>query len=887
MPLTPGTRLGPYEIVAPLGAGGMGEVYRARDPRLDRIVAIKVLPDAFGGDPERLARFEREARLLASLNHPNIAALYGLELDGARRFITMEFVEGESLAQRLRKGAMPVDEAIDVARQVATALEAAHDGGIVHRDLKPGNIMLTPAGVAKVLDFGLAKGVAGSASDTSISMSPTMTFATAVDGVILGTAAYMSPEQARGKPVDRRTDIWAFGCVLFECLTGRQTFEGETVSDLIASILKGGIEWAALPAETPQHVRDLLHRCLERDARQRLRDIGEARLMLEQGPSSAAHAVAAPAVPVRAGLSVTMAVGGALVLAALAAFGAWALKPAPKVATTYAELSPPPESRFSSSVGGHEAISRDGRWFATAVLDSAGTRRLMVRDLETGGARLLAGTDDASYPFWSPDARSLGYFVPGKLMRVDLESGASFMVSPAQDGRGGDWNRDQRIVFAPNSTGGLNVVSASGGEVQVLVPDSSRDAYRFPHFLPDGRHFIVGKFDSSLSVHLEVRSLDGDKARPLPMGESVMANTYFTAGYLFYCEDFVLRARPFDPSRAQFTGDAITLATPVNMAPPRGRGSFAVGGENVSLIYRPGRALGRDHLVERDRTGRVVRSFDPRSGLEDLGLSPDGNRLVWSQTSGMGGGEREVWIHDLARQTSARMTFTNDNDDAVWSPDGKRIAWACPTGIKTRDASGAGDDSDALLSKTDMSLNQWTPDGRTLLFTAASSGRDKSDVIWTLDLASGSAVELFRSDAGYVRHAQVSPDGRWIAFTSLQNNRPEVFAMDYPGLKSRWQVSTQGGLAPRWRRDGGEILFLDLDTRMMSVKVTASENALTLGLPSLLFPTEMSSHAQNRVASWDLDARGERFFMLEPMQQAEERPPLTLIRGWAPPTRGK
>jgi predicted Ser/Thr protein kinase len=321
MALAAGDRLGLYEIVAPLGAGGMGEVYRARDTRLDRVVAIKVLPEAFAEDPERLARFEREARLLASLNHPNIAALHGLEIDGGRRFIAMEFVDGVSLAQRLASGALPMDEALDVARQVATALEAAHDGGIVHRDLKPGNVMVRPDGTVKVLDFGLAKGVVGSASDSSLSMSPTRTNAMTGDGMILGTAAYMSPEQARGKPVDRRADIWAFGCVLFECLTGRQAFEGETVSDLIASILKGGIEWTALPAATPPRVRTLLERCLERDARQRLRDIGEARLVLEQ-PGSAEAPAAAPAVPARAPLPIAALVGGALLLAAIASFAA-------------------------------------------------------------------------------------------------------------------------------------------------------------------------------------------------------------------------------------------------------------------------------------------------------------------------------------------------------------------------------------------------------------------------------------------------------------------------------------------------------------------------------------------------------------------------------------
>ena len=882
MPLAPGTSLGAYQILAPLGAGGMGEVYRARDSRLDRIVAIKVLPDAFGTDPERLARFEREARLLASLSHPNIAVLHGLESDGARRFIAMEFVDGASLAERLRAGALPVDEALDVARQVASALEAAHEGGVVHRDLKPGNVMLTPAGVAKVLDFGLAKGASGSPSDTGLSLSPTLTFATATSGVILGTAAYMSPEQARGKPVDRRTDIWAFGCLVYECLTGRQAFEGETVSDLIASILKGEIDWAALPADTPPRVRDLLRRCLERDARQRLRDIGEARLVLEQPHAGVTTAVAAPVAPARAGLPTMMAVGGALLLASLAGVGAWGLKPAPERTSTWAELVPPAGMRYVTTAGGYTALSRDGRWFASVVSDTGSIRRIMVRDLETGGVRVLAGTEDGTYPFWSPDARSLGFFVPGKLMRLDLEGGAVVMLAAAADGRGGDWNRDQTIVLAPSPAGGLSVVSAAGGEVRVLVPDSLRSGYRFPHFLPDGRRFVVGRFDSTNRPILEVRSLDGSPPRTLPMPENTMGNTYFMDGYLFYCEDFVLRARPFDPAGVRFTGDAITVATPVSMFGARSRGNIAAGGAGT-IVFRTGRSQGRDQVVVRDRTGRVLKRIDPKGGLQDLALSPDGGRLLWSQGNDSNSG-LEVWVYDLARETSVRVTFTGENDDAVWSPDGARVAWAGPDGLMTRAASGAGDAATAFASPTDMSPSQWTPDGRTLLFTAAGKRLPgNADAVWALDLGTGKPTELLNSAAGVTRFGQVSPDGRWIAFSSQQNNRSEVYIVDYPALRGRWQVSTRGGLAPRWRRDGAELFFLDYDSRLLAVSVTAADSSVVLGTPAVLFGTDMGAHTVNRTYSWDVDAAGERFYALEPMQADDERPPMMLVRGWTPP----
>jgi hypothetical protein len=634
MPLAAGDKLGPYEIVAPLGAGGMGEVYRART-QLDRIVAIKVLPEALPPTPSasHASSAKPPAGVAEPSEHRGVARARERRRPALHRDGVRDGVRWRSASSPAR---CRLEEALDVARRMATALKR-YDGGVVHRDLKPGNVMLRPDGTVKVLDFGLAKGTAGSPSDSSLSMSPTQTYAMTGDGVILGTAAYMSPEQARGKPVDRRTDIWAFGCVLFECLTGRQAFEGETVSDMIASILKGEIAWSELPAAMPPRVLVLLKRCLERDARQRLRDIGEARLVLEQPGAHETPGAAPATVPARAGLPMAALLGGTLLVSALAALAAWTLKPAPQQTTTWAELTPPSEMRWQADAAGDGAVSPDGRWYAASVLDSTGTRRLSVRDLESGGARLLENTRDARYPFWSPDAKSLGFFVPGKLQRVDLEGNAVTTLAPAGDGRGGTWNTRGQIVFAPTSRSGLHLVSASGGEVRVLLADSLGGNYRFPHFLPDGRHFAVGLLSPSSTSTLELHSLEGGEPRKLPLAETVVGNVYYQSGHLYYCEDQVLRARPFDPGRAEFTGDAITVTTPVAVSPARGRADFSVGG-NGTIVFRSERVNEKDQIAVRDRAGALIRAIPGRGALQDLQLSPDGPRLATSMSAERNGG---------------------------------------------------------------------------------------------------------------------------------------------------------------------------------------------------------------------------------------------------------
>jgi Tol biopolymer transport system component len=806
MPLVPGTKLGPYEVVAPLGAGGMGEVYRAKDARLGRDVAIKLLPEAFATDPDRLARFEREAKLLASLQHANIAVLHGLEEAGGRRFLVMECVEGESLAQRLRRGALPVAETLEAARAIAAALEAAHEGGIVHRDLKPGNVMVTPAGDVKVLDFGLAKGGGGgSSSDPNMSASPTLTYAGTQAGVILGTAAYMSPEQARGKGVDRRTDIWSFGCVVFECLTGKQVFAGETVSDIVARILQTEPEWAALPSGAPEGLRALLHRCLEKDAKRRLRDIGEARIEIEDLLAARSAAGTPAAAPAPARESAASQAGRLAVTAVVVAAATWfaatrflAGPPAPAVRFEV----PAPTGRTIPGDGSAVGISPDGRTLALAVSDSSGTVSIWLRRLDSLLPRPLPGTEGATSAFWSPDGRYLAFFANDqKLSKIAIDGGTAERLCETKASRGGTWNRDGVILLAPYSNGGIYRVSANGGPlVQVTHPDSAHGVtgHRFPLFLPDGKHFLFSAVPAGADGKggLCVGSIDGGATRELGRIETGAA--YAPPGWLVTTRGSALVAYRFDAKALRLAAEPVVIGDA--LVGTQYSGGAVVSASRTGALAFLSRVDVPARLAWSDLEGHDTVAPPVAPGLYlRARLAPDDRRALLTVATEPT--RADFVVADLERGVLTRVTQAPENvTTGVWSPDGTRIAYVdessqtlCTRSLVdgTRRTYLAGD-------RAYKQVEDWTPDGRNLIYSRLDPAT-KWDV-WSLPLEGDSLARACVRTPANERFAGTSPDGRWLSFQSDDSGTPELCVQPYPAPGLKYQVTIGGGLGAWTRR---------------------------------------------------------------------------------------
>jgi len=835
MPLAPGTRIGPYEILAPLGAGGMGEVWRARDPRLARDVAIKALPDAFARDPERVARFEREARLLAALNHPHIAGILGLEEAAGRRYLVLEYVEGVTLAERLAKGALPVAEALDLCRQIAAGVESAHEAGIVHRDLKPGNVKITPAGEVKVLDFGLAKGAAargGAASD--LSASPTVTHAETGQGVILGTAAYMSPEQARGKPVDRRTDIWSFGCVLYECLAGRRLHDGETLSDVVAKILEREPEWSALPATTPPHVRDLLQRCLEKDARRRLRDIGEARLALEGGATvSGIRRAEAPAAAARRGLPAWLPWALAALMGALAAAAFVARPPAPGGAeATRLVVLPPPGHRPDADASSM-ALSPDGRTLAFCAADSTGRMALWVRPLGSFEARPLPGTAGASQPFWAPGGRDLGFFAAGKLRRVALDGGRVSDVCDAPNGRGGAWSERGEIVFAPAGGGPLFRVSEDGGEpLQATRLDSTHGetAHRFPCVLPGGRHVmyvVLPRVREAMRV--VVAPLDGGPAADLLTADGAAV---YASGHLLFARNGRVHAQPFDARSRRLSGRAVPLEEEPGASSVSGAPLFAAAGRTIAFSSSTPNSWLEWFDAQMRPAGRAA---VPPGRYDSPAFWPDGRTLLVTREEKQG--RSDLWSFDLEREVLTRLTSGPAiNQMGVVSPDGRRVVFRSDRNgrfdLYVKDVASGAPESLAVASPSTFSEPfDWSRDGRLLAYAVLdpATGWD----LWVLPMDGGGPARPALRTRFNERYPAFSPDGRWLCYASDESGRDEIHVRSFPDGGVVRRVSTRGGIAPRWRSDGRQIMFPDGGANIEAVDVTPGAD-LRIGVPRVL-----------------------------------------------------
>jgi len=867
----------------------MGQVYRAQDTKLGREVAIKVLPEAFTADPERLARFEREAKVLASVNHPNIAAIYEVgeatlaEAATPVHFLAMELADGEDLAQRLARGSVPVEDAIPIALQIAKALEAAHEAGVVHRDLKPANIKVGSDRSVKVLDFGLAKAWAGaSESSPGLTQSPTLTAQMTQAGVILGTAAYMSPEQAKGLEADKRADIWSFGVVVWEMLSGRRLFAGDSVSDTLAAVLRDDITTDSLPDDVSPRLRRLLARCLDRNAKTRLRDIGEARVLLTSPlEANAAAATRDTETPVGAPRRPTGLRASIALLAALAGYLGWMVWQAPSAplaAPVTFVVTPPSETVFRTS-GLHAApiaVSPDGSMMVLGALESGGENRLWLRRLNEREARPLDGTENADRPFWSADSRSIGFFAGRELRRLDVAGGPVTTVCPAPGGRGGTWAADGTIVFAPSFDGPLYAVSASGGEPRPLTgPDSLPGSHRYPFFLPGGKRFLylalspsgsIGvQEESTQSIH--VGSVDGGESQLLMQGVS---NAEYAAGHLLYLRGDDLMARPFDSERQEFTGDARAVAKGVQYDRGFERGIFSGGG--ATLAFQVGSVGGASELGWFNRDGTSGPTLVGSASQGNPAISPDGR---WAAYYLSDGGPFSVWLHDLERDLRTRFTLNDDTQSQPrFSPDGQRLAYLSDElghpAIFAKPVTGRGEPEVLLDQGESINLEDWSPEGRYLLYS------DSDYNIFALDMESGDSTNLLDSPF-FETFPAVSPDGRWLAYTSNESGRNEVYVSPFPSMSGKQQISRDGGVEPIWNPSGGLIFYRDLFSALIETEVATSGSRLEIGGGTVLF--RVFAQMPMRGSSYDVAPDGDRF-LFNAIDEEKALLPLTVMVNW-------
>jgi Tol biopolymer transport system component len=891
MSIISGTKLGSYEVVALIGAGGMGEVYRARDTKLNRDVALKVLPAALATDADRMARFEREAQVLASLNHPNIATIYGLEESNSIRALVMELVEGPTLAERICGRAIPLDVALPVAKQITDALEYAHEKGVIHRDLKPANVKLSADGNVKVLDFGLAKALEEQAPVGNPSVSPTLTLEGTRVGVILGTAAYMSPEQARGAAADKRADIWAFGCVLYEMLTGKAVFQGETTSDILAAVLKSEPDWSALPTTTPLVIRNLIRRCLIKDRKQRLQAIGEARIVLEESPSQAA-----PAEGPRVQRPILWIAATAVAIIALAALALVHFREKPSAPELMRFQIPPPE--LGSAVGG-AYVSPDGRRIAFSATGPDGRNVLWVRTLDSLESRPLAGTEGFTIPpFWSPNSRFIAFDVAGKLKKVDASGGPPQTICDLPDlWRGGAWSREGVIIFAGTLGGqGLMRVSEAGGVAFTLTKlDSARREtfHSWPSFLPDGRHFVYLRAATSENSGIYLGSLNAkpeqqSSQRLLPIRSyatyAPSADRAPGVGHILFVRESSLMAQAFNASQEKLLGEAVPIAENLgDTAVPR----FSVSMTGV-LAYQPG-LIGSGNPITRltwfDRTGKTLGTVGEPGQYNTVALSPDGTRVAFSRMNSQARGRSglpnaDLWVHEFGRNISTQLTFDPGvNWMAVWSADGSRIIFASDRAgnfnFYQKDSSGAGKEDLLLKSEEGKFPYDWSQEGRFLLYVTVAAGLQGK--LWFLPLTEGDRkpVRYLQTDANE-SHGRFSPDGRFVAYTSNASGVNDVYVQPFPMASGgKWKIGS--GSQSRWRRDGKELFYISTDSKLMAVDVTTSP-AFKSGTPKVLFQAPIWGGARF-VNRYDVTADGKKF-LINVLLAEETIRPITVVLNW-------
>ncbi|MBI2149280.1 MAG: protein kinase [Acidobacteria bacterium] len=873
MPLPAGTHLGPYEILALIGAGGMGEVYRASDTRLNRTVAIKVLPAHFSNNPEMRQRFEREAQTIAGLNHPHICTLFDVGRQDGTDFLVMEFLEGETLAQRLERGALPLEEALKAAIEIADALDKAHRQGVVHRDLKPSNVMLTKSGT-KLLDFGLAKLKPVDQAPT-ISALPTRADATA-QGTILGTLQYMAPEQLEGKDADARTDIFAFGAVLYEMTTGKKAFEGKSQASLISAIMSAEPQLISkLQPMAPPAFDYVVKRCLTKDPEDRwqtARDVmAQLKWTIEGGTQIGIPAPILAQRRKRDRLAWTLLAIAALLIVAMAIPVFRYLRGPGEPAQVRFQILVPP---MPNSV--QVTVSPDGRSIAYVASTSTNTTALYIRPLGAVTSQQLAGTEGALHPFWSPDSRHIAFVAGGRLKKIDITGGPPQNLCEAPSFQGGSWNSEGVIVLASNRV--LYRVSAAGGQpVAITELDQSRlEAGHFwPFFLPDGRHYLYLAWSPS-ERGIYTGSLDS-KDRSLVLAAESMP-FYAEPGYLLYQRQGTLFAQPFDAKRLNVKGDPVRIADEIPNNPANGRAAFAVS-QNGVLVYRAGGGTAANsRFFWFDRAGKELQAAgDPAPYGTTFDLSPDGRQVAFARRDAATGAN-DIWLLDWARNAPTRLTFDPANEsDPVWSPDGLRIVFDSARkgnpGIYQKNASGLGEETPVLETAKSEYVDDWSDDGRYIVYHSTEAN---GSGLYALPLF-GDRKPLTLVPPPFTKdEAHTSYDSKWLAYNSNESGTWQIYVISFPNLEQKFQISTNGGVQPRWRKDGKEIYYLALDGKLMAVDFNPA-GRIQSGIPRVLFDTGLTptGNTEQYVATSD----GQRFLVLKPLTESTPTP-ITAVLNW-------